>query len=91
MSVVACAGHDFNLELQVCSIPTQLQRCGDRYCFTTGQSGIGAMHRGKLARQTTSCSADKNQNGSSSGGGFFTGFLVGGAVCGTLAFLFAPQ
>jgi len=37
------------------------------------------------------CGSDPEKDKGGGAGKFFAGFLIGGAVCGTLAFLFAPQ
>mmetsp|Transcript_21295 Transcript_21295/g.25634 ORF Transcript_21295/g.25634 Transcript_21295/m.25634 type:complete len:196 (+) Transcript_21295:115-702(+) len=44
-------------------------------------------------QQVVRARADNSNSRSTGGGGggFFFGFLVGGAICGSLAFLFAPQ
>ena len=45
-----------------------------------------AMHGASTFRDRVLCRAE-----SSRGGGFASGFVVGGVVFGTLGFLFAPQ
>ncbi|XP_062185510.1 uncharacterized protein LOC133889071 isoform X2 [Phragmites australis] len=53
--------------------------------FAVSSSSGNANHGGRL----TICRAQSED--SKGGGGFLTGFLIGGAIFGTLGYVFAPQ
>ncbi|BDA46201.1 hypothetical protein COCOBI_08-2930 [Coccomyxa sp. Obi] len=75
--------------LQTSGTSSRLQGISNaRRCSITNVDRLYSSRRMRSQRQrTVAVRAERN----GSGGGFLTGFVVGGAIFGALGFLFAPQ